>query len=271
MVRLVAARSALPSPGFEIAEEKLQSRLPFSQSLKRLLIRLRFARNADRDGVAAFRKNQTMFIRIPKNASTSICRLIYPDTPKSELPGHQSADYYRFAVPNLFERSLVCAALRNPHDRFYSAFNYYKNTTTVPEERHLMDVELSFIRDANDFISYLRDQPDLLSTPIMTWHHFRRQVDFITDARGNVIVDLLFPIEDIDQGIAIVQKHLGFTGVLERRNKSRGPSLDAWPDFLAAHYQPDQELWEQVMAQKVVFPTEKVRELALDDFASTDH
>lgn len=263
MVTMMAARSSLPSPGFDTDDKNLRSRLPFSQALKRLLIRLRYAWSADRDGVAAFRDSQTMFIRIPKNATTSICHLIYPDTPVSKRPGHQSADYFRFAVPKLYEAALVCASLRNPHARFYSAFNYYKSTTTVPEERRMMDTVLSFIRNADDFIAYLREQPDLAATPIMTWHHFRRQVDFITDADGNVIVDLLFPVEDTDLGIALLRQHHAFGGALGHENVSNGPPPGAWPDFLATYYQPDQTLWEQVLAQKAVFPTEKVDRLNL--------
>lgn len=260
---IIVSRSASPSPGLEVSSSGMASRLPFANSLKKFWIRLRYAKDPNNDGVGAFRDSGTMFIRVPKNATSSVCDLLYTGVEFEHLPGHQSAEFFRFAVPKLFAKSLVCASIRDPRERFYSAFNYYRHSTKVPAERQLMDEELSFIQTMDDFISYLNGQPDLAATKIMRWHHFRRQVDFITDAKGRVIVDLLFPVEDSHDAIALLKKHSGFAGELERKNTSRGDRSGEWPDFLANYYRSDQSLWEQVFADKLVYPTDKISRLNL--------
>ena len=262
-INLAVVRSPLQSPGLEVNRTGLIAHLPYAVSLKRLLIRSRFAVRPDRDGVGTFRETGTIFIRIPKNATSSLCGLLYSNFPTSKWNGHQSAEFYQFAAPKVFTKALVCASLRDPRERFYSAFNYYKHTTTVPEERRLMDEELSFIQTIDDFFSYLKSQPNLNATKIMRWHHFRQQVDFITDAKGRVIVDLLFPIEDPDAAISVLRQHSGFEGKLEHKNVSKGERRGEWPNFLAQHYHEDQSLWEMSIKERLIYPTDKASQLNL--------
>ena len=239
------------------------AKLPFVLSLKKLMTRYRFAKKPNEHGVGAFRESGTLFIRVPKNATSSVCDLLYSDVQSTDLPGHQSAEFFRFAVPDVYANSVVCASIRNPRERFSSAFNYYKHSTTIPQARQLMDEELSFIETMDDFIAYLKAQPDLEATKIMRWHHFRRQVDFITAPNGQIIVDLLFAVEDPHDAIALLQKHSGFSGQLERKNTSTGDRTGDWPDFLADYYGADQTLWDEVIAQNMVCPTDKVERLNL--------
>ncbi|MEO1205517.1 MAG: sulfotransferase family 2 domain-containing protein [Pseudomonadota bacterium] len=253
---------SIPSPGLEVNGEKFKQ-LPASQFLKRLLVRARSMRDENRFGLGLYRSQNTIFIRIPKNATNSICSFLYPGAPESAWPGHASADFCKTVAPDLFETALVFATVRNPKDRFISAFNYYKHSSPVPEERRLMDEELSFVETFDDFLSYLAQQPVLQQAKIMTWHHFRGQVDFISDRSGAVLVDLLFPVEDPEPGMSVVRKHVRLSGGLPRRNSSRGERPESWPQFLAEHYQADQKLWDLVSGERVLFPTGKAQDLGL--------
>lgn len=255
---LIVWRSPLPSPGLEVNIAGVIANLPFALNLKKLAVKSRFARRPNRDGVGAFIKTKTIFIRVPKNATNSLCGLIYSNFPRSEWNGHQSAEFFRYAVPKIYAESLVCASLRDPRERFYSAFNYYKHSSKIPEERQLMDEELSFIQTMEDFIAYLEAQPDLASTKIMRWHHFRQQVDFISDAKGKVIVDLLFPVEDPSEAVSLLRQHSRFSGELQHKNPSEGKRTGDWPEFLAQHYTADQLLWEKTIKERLVYPTEKI-------------
>lgn len=196
----------------------------------------------------AFAGTNTIFVRIPKNASNSLLAQLYPDVPPPALP-HHSAEFYRRVFPRAFRTALVFAPIRHPLDRFASAFTYYREVSKNPAERRLMDHDLSFLRTLRDFVHWLDDQPDLTRVPILHWHHFHQQTAYVCAPDGRVITDLMFPVEDMSRGLAILSDHTGRRADPQRLNPSRPQSLKGLPiTRIAAHYSDDLTLWEAVSA-----------------------
>jgi hypothetical protein len=66
--------------------------------------------------------NKLLFIHVPKNAGTSIATAIY-----GHLPPHTTAYFYRTVAPDYFEHAEAFAVLRDPVDRFVSAYWFVQN------------------------------------------------------------------------------------------------------------------------------------------------
>lgn len=244
-------QSTFPAPGLEVSHPVLRH-IPGAQSLKVLNKRLWFALYPERSPMRLFAPNKAIFVRVPKNASSSIVSMLYSDPDANDLP-HFSAEFYQRVFPSQFRDWFVFAPLRNPLKRFASAFTYYREKTTLSKERQLMDEEFAFLKTFPDFVHWLNDQPELFLPRIMQWHHFRPQMDFVTDTGGDIITNLLFPVEDMSVGMARLQKHASITGEVPRLNVSRPLDMSDLPlARIRAYYANDIALWERCIEQKTI-------------------
>lgn len=235
----------LPAPGLDISKGPLAA-LPFAKELKILRNKLQFARHPESSPMTLFAPSRTIFVRVPKNASTAILSFLYGDQEGEALP-HYGADFYRRLFPKEFADYLSFAVIRNPMERFASAFTYYKESSTVPEERRLMDETLSFIDDFDSFLRWLNEQEDLSQVEIMKWHHFRLQRDYICDPKGTPIVDLLFTVENMTPGLEALQSFTKRSGEVPRKNASRKQPLENLPlERIEAYYAEDTALWNAI-------------------------
>lgn len=231
---------------------------PVTREVKVIQHRLRHAIWPKTNPMIAFGQTRTIFVRIPKNASNSILAQLYPQVTPAALP-HYSADYYRRVVPRAFRAALVFAPIRHPLERFASAFTYYREVSTTPQERQLMDHELPFLKTLQDFTHWLDDQPDLTRVPILNWHHFHQQTAYVCAPDGRVITDLMFPVEDMAQGLSRLAAHTGQTAITPHLNPSPSHPLDGLPlDRIAAHYADDLALWDQVYAARALLTRETI-------------
>ncbi len=242
-------RSPMPAAGLQISRLSLPK--PLAETVQVGRHRIRHALAPGRSPMRLFEQTCLIFVRVPKNASNSLMSVLYPGVAPATLP-HYSAEYYRRVFPRAFRVMPSFAPLRHPLDRFASAFTYYRFTSQKPEERQLMDNDLPFLKTLEDFVHWLNDQPDLSAVRILRWHHFHRQTAYICDARGRVIVDLLFPVEEMGPGLQALSGVLGRVPEVGRLNMSRAHGSDGLPmGRIRTYYQDDIALWEIVMAQKV--------------------
>ena len=240
-------------PGLDVAASN--QHIPFAPHLKFFRYKLRESVGAIRSPIKSLDPTRTIFVRIPKNASTSITTLLYGEG--RGVP-HFSAEFFRRAYPRRFKSYLSFAALRNPIDRFVSAFTYFKSYSREPNERRLMDETLNFIKDIDDFVLWINDQEDINRIQILKWHHFRKQKDYLCDMQGRIIVDLIFPVEDIETGLNILRASTGITADLPKVNASeikdvRNLNLDR----IRQYYSEDMNLWSWARDKKVVAFTDK--------------
>jgi len=238
-------------PGLEVNNKYLK-RIPYSQNVKILKTKLKFKLHAQDNPIAHFSKAETIFVRIPKNASSSLFQLLFPET-KYELP-HYSAEFYKTLFPDYYQKWLVFAPLRNPLDRIASAFTYYRSYTKVPAEKKLMEEKYSFLKTFEDFVHWFNDVEHIEEQEMMRWSHFRKQTDYICDANNNVIVDLLFPVEDMERGLELLHKRYHFTEEVPHKNKSAPQKYDKLPvKAIERYFSEDFKIWNQAINDKIIF------------------
>ena len=153
-----------------------------------------------------------LFIHIPKNAGTSVSWALYggPAT-------HRSVRLYEFAAPDLAARSYKFAVLRDPVERFLSAFDFVLNGggEHVPViERSLR--RLRRVRSVDDYLDYLEKRR---SNWIDIDNVGRPQTWFLTDRSGRIAVDALFTLDDLARVQEVVLRHGG--GEIMHMNRTR--------------------------------------------------
>jgi hypothetical protein len=134
---------------------------------------------------AAIRARELIFIHVPRVAGTSITRALYGEG----CTRHHSIRYYRAVDPKLYERAASFAVLRDPFDRFASAYAFVR-TGGTPECR-LSDAfvrETANVSTVEDYLSFLEGRGPLDLDFVM-----RPQSWFVCDLKtGKPLVKDLF-------------------------------------------------------------------------------
>ncbi len=136
----------------------------------------------------AMRDRGLIFIHVPRSAGTSIVRALYG-------PGcihHHSMRYYRALDPAFAARAQSFALLRDPFDRFASAYAFVRAGGT-PSTR-LSEVflrETRPLKTVDDYLSFLEGRDDLDLDFVM-----RRQSWFVCADGAPLVKDLFLYGED---------------------------------------------------------------------------
>lgn len=130
-------------------------------------------------------EKRILFIHVPKNAGTSISRAIYGCS-----LGHKTAYFYRQADATLFAEAVGFAVLRNPVDRFLSAFSFIQNggggEVTIEPGFAVILKNLKTIDSILDFLE--KNMSDIYQMD----HVLRPQSWYLMDNSGHLIVKNLF-------------------------------------------------------------------------------
>lgn len=147
-------------------------------------------------------KEGLLFIHVPKAAGTSISRALY-----GRSLGHFYASDIRAAMPGSFDRWFKFALVRNPWARLLSAYEFARAGRTASagvfrHEAYLRDPRFaSFER----FVMEWLPQADLDSEDNI----FREQWRYLCDLDGNLIVDHVGRVEEIDATVELISRRLG--------------------------------------------------------------
>lgn len=186
-----------------------------------------------------------LFIHVPKNAGMSISNALYGRQIK-----HRSMRYYGRVAPDIARELPSFAILRDPVDRFLSAYAYARaggslhNSIAVPFHKRYR--AFGCVDDALDHVEAARSVYDVD-------HVFRPQSWYVTGRRGAVAVKQLFLMDQM-HGISDVAPGLGATS-LPRLNRAEGnkPAPTAGQiDRINRLYRHDVRLIEQI---RTVSPT----------------
>lgn len=190
--------------------------------------------------------SRLLFIHIPKNAGTSVAEKLYGRT-----LGHRSAQFYKAALPGkLFDECVRFAVLRDPRERFVSAFTYLKQHAYRPADIAFRDRWLGEVEDIVVFIE-LFQSPDFRKA-MMNWPHFRDQCQFICDKQGMLLIDYVFSMRALDKANAFVDAVLGESGVIGKTNaSSRGAAPDLDWRIVDEVYAEDQRLFDYLARSEV--------------------
>jgi hypothetical protein len=135
-------------------------------------------------------KSDLLFIHVPKTAGMSISRALY-----GQHVTHCTIRYYRRFAPRIVMQKPSFAIVRDPVDRFLSAYAYARaggsGDNRVSAAFRARYAGFRSLDDALDHVEAAR-------SPYRMDHIFRPQAWFLTDGSGRLAVDTLIPFESLD-------------------------------------------------------------------------
>lgn len=188
-------------------------------------------------------KNKFIFIHIPKSAGMSVQRMLF----NSDVHyGHPPAIAYLSRHPKQFNEFFTFSLLREPLDRFVSAFYFLKGSGIAKKDAVWAEQVLTPYATPDELIDAMR-QDWLLWARVASWVHFTPQSWYVTDRSGNVVVDFLGSVERFDESMTEVFQRLDREYRPARENASKRPGeLALSPDsraFLERLYADDLRLY----------------------------
>ncbi|MCI0465634.1 MAG: sulfotransferase family protein [Beijerinckiaceae bacterium] len=187
------------------------------------------------------RQRQVLFIHVPKNAGTSISTAVYGCT-----LGHKTAFFYRKADLALFEGAKRFAVLREPIERFLSAYSFIQNgggehVVVNPRFSPILK-KLKTVDSTLDFVE------ENMSDIYQIVHVLRPQSWFIMDMSGNLLIENIFILGVHDKELGQFLNRLDVTGLQVLNRTQRWPIVltPSQMDRVQRIYQLDSSLIAQV-------------------------
>lgn len=147
----------------------------------------------------SFNEKGIAFIHVPRTGGTSIGNALY-----NRGIEHWSCRNLRNLAPVDFDRWLKVAIVREPVDRFLSAYDFLAYNLTKPKKVGGPDAYFAhrFLRgtkNANEFISLLSDPR--FRSDILRWYHFHPQCLYVLSPNGQIMVNQLIPFERLNDKV----------------------------------------------------------------------
>ena len=185
--------------------------------------------------------HDALFIHVPKNAGTSVSRVLY-----GRNVGHRSAWFYKRAMPRELASRPTFAVLRDPVDRFVSsaAMLIGGGASDVHMLPHMRE-KLRHLSTVDAILDWLEaSSPGQFDLNVI----FRTQSWYVRDRDGRIIVDRLFSIEDDREALSkYVAALAGESLPHANRSDRRAISLSAaQEERVRRHYARDYDLVERV-------------------------
>nr|WP_136251736.1 sulfotransferase family 2 domain-containing protein [Ningiella ruwaisensis] len=169
-----------------------------------------------------FDQHKCIFVHIPKCAGTSISNVFSDGHPifstsnydefslkymKGRNLEHSTAKKIRLLAPFRFRRYFKFAFVRNPFDRMVSEYKWRKTWDDQMNEKSFSDM-------LKDIPVYRKQKKP----------HFFTAKSFLTDRRGNLIVDYIGKFENIDNDFEEIAKRIGIAKTLPKKNVTASES-----------------------------------------------
>lgn len=192
--------------------------------------------------LACIAQTGVLFIHVPKNAGMSISQAIYGRQIK-----HSTIRYYQRVAPALAAQATSFAVVRDPVERFLSAYAYARGNGTEDNAVSLpfRDMYRSF-RCMDEALDHIEGAPSIYHVD----HIFRPQVWYVLDTEGNVAVKTLIPLGELDATLKRLLPNRAF-GEMPRLNRSAGADrpMPREADRIRRLFERDVALWESVVRQ----------------------
>lgn len=162
-----------------------------------------------------FDATKSVFVHIPKAGGISIIKSLYGD----QAGGFGHPSYMRFLKlfgKKRFNTYYKFTFVRNPWDRLHSAYGFLKKGGMNPQDKQFSDEVMSQVDTFEDFVmSWLT--PERVSE----WVHFIPQYKYITNAKGEIVVDFVGRFENFETDFESISKHIGVNQSLIHLNKTK--------------------------------------------------
>lgn len=162
-----------------------------------------------------FERTGGLFVHIPKAAGVSICTALFGNLGGGHTPMRKyQLIYSRRTFESLFKFTFV----RNPWDRLYSAYSFLRRGGFDEQDQRWSETELSRYEDFEDFVLN-----GLARAETQAKVHFRPQVYFLRDDRGNMPLDFVGRFERINDDLSHIAQRLEVSLELQHLNKTSRP------------------------------------------------
>lgn len=169
---------------------------------------------------------QSIFIHIPKAAGMSIHKMLFDS---EDLYGHAPAIAYLSRDPERYARYFIFTLMREPTDRFVSAFFYLKTAALTDRDGEWGKNMLGAFETPDALLVAMARNP-ILRAKVMSWVHFTPQAWYLTDRAGKVIVDYIGRVEAFDESMSEIAARIGKPYTPTHSNASKRPkTLDLSP------------------------------------------
>ena len=167
--------------------------------------------------------NKYLFNRCSRTASTVIHRQLQD----VHNPKKNDYDGWWNDITNkeLTEDYFIFVFVRNPFDRFVSAYEYLVRGGRNKFDKAWADKFLAPYDSFKEFILALKE--DDVQAEVLSWMHFKPQYIFVCDKEGRVVVDEICKYERLIEDFERVSRRLGLDAELTHENPSvRGDYRD---------------------------------------------
>ncbi len=213
--------------------------IPRRNQLRRLV-----GRPPEEDFLSAFeRQHRCIFFHLPKTAGITISETI--------LGGfHTNHRIYRRcakADPVSVAKFWKFCILRDPVDRFISAYRFLAAGGISPQDRIFQEANAAAFASFERFLQVFQDDPVLHN-----YVHFRPQAAFVCDDQGRLRMDFVGRFENLPEAFDLICSQLGITARL--RSHNRTPDHAGRPELtpeanaaLRTFYAADYAILERLM------------------------
>jgi len=157
---------------------------------------------------------KTIFVHVPKAAGTSIENHLR-QTDKDVVGGHTTALAYRRKYPEEFASYFKFAVVRDPVDRFVSAYSYLKQ---MKVHAALNNQIVHDSESMDHFAQKVKESPGILGNIV----HLLPQHQFVCDQKGEILVDTVFRFENLEDAWPEICNRVGIPPApLAKLNPSR--------------------------------------------------
>lgn len=171
----------------------------FSQALRRQIAPIKSIRGAllpENPFHPKYLELKSVFIHVPKAAGNSVTMALY-GLPSDRLGGHRRARAYFNYDAELAASLFFFAFVRNPYDRFHSAYYFLKAGGMRAHDRRFCETVMSRAASFRDFVGLMEESPAYCDA-VRSYHHFWPQTDFLCDADGRPLVQKIAYYENFD-------------------------------------------------------------------------
>lgn len=176
---------------------------------------------ARRARLSTIRNKGILFIHIPKNAGTSLSRALYGHAIK-----HDTVRYYERFAPDLADFEPSFAVLRDPVERFLSAYRHAKTGGCDREVAAPFRDAYLGLRDVDDALDHVEQRRSIYDID----HIFRPQTWYITRRDGTIGVRHLVLLHQIDRLPRYISRAIE---PLPHENCSSGEEIPLTPEQIA--------------------------------------